>query len=72
MITRIFEMSSPVQIVDGVFWCIVHVITSWQWILFVFLFSGHTGKVITDVVNIGIGGSDLVSLSNYCSLRGRA
>ena len=30
--------------------------------LFVF-FSGHTGKVITDVVNIGIGGSDLVSLS---------
>ena len=28
-----------------------------------FVFSGHTGKVITDVVNIGIGGSDLVSLS---------
>ena len=26
-------------------------------------FPGHTGKVITDVVNIGIGGSDLVSLS---------
>jgi len=24
------------------------------------LFCGHTGKKITDVVNIGIGGSDLV------------
>lgn len=24
--------------------------------------SGHTGKTITDVVNIGIGGSDLVHL----------
>ena len=24
--------------------------------------SGHTGKIITDVVNIGIGGSDLVHL----------
>ena len=33
------------------------------------MFSGYTGKVITDVVNIGIGGSDLVSLSNYCSFR---
>ena len=69
MITRIFEISSPVQIVDGVFWCIVHIITScWQLIFF----PGHTGKVITDVVNIGIGGSDLVSLSNYCSLCGLA
>lgn len=25
-----------------------------------FTYSGHTGKTITDVVNIGIGGSDLV------------
>ena len=27
-----------------------------------FYISGHTGKTITDVVNIGIGGSDLVHL----------
>lgn len=26
-------------------------------------FLGHTGKAITDVVNIGIGGSDLVSVA---------
>ena len=55
------EMSSPVQKVDGVFWCIVHVMDFVCF--FVGFFSGHTGKVITDVVNIGIGGSDLVSLS---------
>lgn len=28
--------------------------------------KGYTGKAITDVVNVGIGGSDLVS-SRYCT-----
>ena len=28
--------------------------------------KGYTGKAITDVVNIGIGGSDLVHLVFFC------
>jgi len=31
--------------------------------------KGYTGKAITDVVNIGIGGSDLVSCMNNYSLQ---
>ena len=65
--TMYFKMSSPVQKVDGVFWCIVHGTCENQlvmdFVVCLFVSPGHTGKVITDVVNIGIGGSDLVSLS---------
>ena len=31
--------------------------------------KGYTGQAITDVVNIGIGGSDLVSKSSFPPLR---
>lgn len=35
--------------------------------LLYFVLQGYTGKAITDVVNIGIGGSDLVGLW-FCHL----
>ena len=33
-----------------------------------FCFAGYTGESITDVVNIGIGGSDLVRATFRCSV----
>lgn len=44
---------------NGLFSSFLQKVRSGDW-------KGYTGKAITDVVNIGIGGSDLVSESLQC------